>query len=347
MPKLYYGEAMKLMARTLPCLGMLALANFLFGLAVVLYWTILYGLIYLTRNMSFIPLILFLVGTGGTWMGFKAIKKLVLYTFKAGHIAVMAELLKNGKLPEGASQIAFGKDQIKARFVEVGAMFAVDEIVKKVVGSINNMVDGALSLLKIDAFKSLGKLVMAVMSTAANYVDEAVLGKIFMEKEKSVWKVASDGTILYAMAWKPILTNAVGLALVSWASLVAFIILFLPAGMLVNAIFPGSIMSGVVVIVFALLAKATLVDTFATATTMIAFHKETATLQVDSAVERKLESVSQSFRELKAKASEKVSAVFSSKAEPATPPTLPPLPVAETALPPLPNNVVSLAEVRT
>lgn len=305
MPKLYFGKAISLMTRTLPCLLAIGAANAVFGLMVVLYYVVLFGILaIIPRGMELLSFVILVVGLGGTWGLFKAFRHYFLYLLKAGHVAVMAEYLQNGKLPEGQSQIAFGKAQVTSRFTNVSGMFVVGELVSGVVAVITKTVEGIMSYIPVESLQQLTKIISAVVKMATSYIDEAILARAFIEKDKNIFEVGKEGTILYAMAAKPILFNAAGLALFSWAATALFVGLFTPVGYAINFFLPASIswVGVVAVFIFAYLAKITFCDTFALATTIVAFHEETKALKPDPAWDARLSSVSDKFRELSAKA---------------------------------------------
>lgn len=304
MPRLYFAEAVKLMMRTLPCVLAIVGVHFLFGLGVTLYYGAVFGMAYLTRGMDTLSGFILLGGLGGSLAAYKAFKHYVLYLMKAGHIAVMAELLSRGRLPSGTNQLAWGKDQVQSRFKDVSLMFVVDGLVKGVVNVITNMMGGLGNLIPVEAVQQLIRLLQIVVRKGAEFIDEAILARAFMLREQNVFAVAKDGTLLYAQAWKPILINAAGLALISWASFPVFLILFTPVGLALNAVLPQSMsfMPTVVVIALAYLGKASLGDTFALASTLATFHHETKDLVPNAEWDARLTAASDKFRELKARA---------------------------------------------
>jgi len=336
MPRFYFGKAFSLMAKTLPCVLAIMAANAVFGLVVVVYYIVLFGVLaIMPKGLELLSFVIFVVGLGGNFALFKAFKHYFLYLLRAGHIAVMAEFLSAGKLPAGTSQISFGKTQVVDRFKSVSGMFVVGELVQGVVGAITNMMGGLLSFFPGDTLKQLGKIVAAVIKTASSYIDEAILARAFIQKDKNIFEVGKDGTILYAMAWKPILANAAGLAVLSWASMAIFIVLFVPVGYVMASVLPSSLdwVATVSVIAFAYLSKVSLGDTFAVATTIAAFHEETKNMVPSAEWNAKLTSASDKFRELSKRATEKFTGAPT--ATPAAAPTHVAMAAAE--LPPLPN----------
>ena len=304
--KLYYGEALSLMMRTLPCVLVRWGVNMAFGLALLVYYAIIFGLAFLAGQIHpigfVVVAILGLAGSGGLYYW---LRQYVLYILKAGHIAVMMEILMNDRVPEG-SQLQWGREQVQSRFKDVSILFGVDQLVRGVVRGITNMVGGALTWLPIPNIRSLVNFAKQVMRTASDYIDEAILARAYMKREQNVWEVAKEGTVLYAMAWKPILLNAFGLTIISWISFGVFAAIFAVPGFLLYAILPEAIQWAAIVAVFAFafLSKLVFGDTFALAATLAAYHHETKDLTPDPEWTARLEQVNGKFRQLGERARE-------------------------------------------
>lgn len=339
--RLYYGQAIKLMTKTLPCVLAIVGANAAFGALMGVYYITLYGILVLCTKMhlDLLGTIIFLVGIGGNFALYRLFKHYTLYLLRAGHVAVMAEYLEYGKLPEGVNQLQHGKNQVKERFGTVSSMFVVGELVNGVVRTITNLMGGVASFIPVEAVQQFVKVAQAVIRMACSYVDEAIMARAFIQKDKDVFEVAKEGTILYAQAWKPILTNAAGLALFSWASFAIFLVMALPVGFALSWLFPSSvILPSVVVILLAYLGKASLGDTFALATTLAAFHEETKAMEPSREWNERLTGASDKFRELSRRAGEKMG--FGKSGMPSHGTAAPaPAAVAAAALPPLPQAV--------
>src|SRR6185436_18266819 len=157
----------------------------------------------------------------------------VFYLLKAAHVAIIAELLVNGNVPGGQGQIAWGKQKVQERFGEVSGMFIIDELVMGVVRAFTRTVFFLTSWLPGETLRTAVRIINRVIEYAMNYIDEAVLARSFWNEHESVWTNARDGVVLYAMVWKPILTNAIALMLISFLPfVVAFILFSAPIGLL-------------------------------------------------------------------------------------------------------------------
>ena len=57
------------------------------------------------------------------------LREYLLYIVKAGHIAVLVELLDDGELPGGRGQINHATEVVKQRFGQASILFGVDQLV--------------------------------------------------------------------------------------------------------------------------------------------------------------------------------------------------------------------------
>jgi len=210
----------------------------IFAFVAMIFLGIMIGIGFLLLKMfgesSSAFLIVMLLAFGVIYGGLKFFERYVLYLVKIAHISVVVELLKNGNIPEGKGQIAYGKDQVKDNFGSANIAFVVDKMVHGAVKQIQRWtlrVGEAFSF--IPGAKNIIGLLNAIMSVGLNYIDEAVVSYIIVRKneqrEETVWKSASDGVVLYAQSWKGIIKTATGaVALIYAFSIVFFIIFALP-----------------------------------------------------------------------------------------------------------------------
>jgi hypothetical protein len=249
--------------------------------------------------------ILFIVAFAMVVPAYNLAYKYVFYMFKAAHVAIMAEILVNGKLPDGVNQLDYGRQKVTERFGEVNSMFVVDELVAGVVNAFTNTVYSIASWLPGDTLQTLASIANRVVHYATNYIDEAVLARSFYNKqEQNVWENARDGVVLYAMSWKPLLTSAVVLMVISFIpGLVAFVVFAAPLGGLLYLINPGIAAWAVLLALFlGWIFKAALGDSFALAAIIAAYQRVTDGKTPDPAMAAQLDSVSTAFQDLKNKA---------------------------------------------
>jgi len=307
MPKIYLAEAFALIGKTLPILWVRLGSYLVLGAALGVYAALFGGIAWLLgRLWAPLGVIVFLVAIGGAFAVVNWAGRYWFYLLKAAHTAVMTEFIVTGKGPAG-SQLAYGKEQVLSRFQDTSILFGVDLLVNGAVRAIIRTFTRIASILPVPGIDGLGKLLERIAVTSTTYIDEAVLSRAYMRREQNVWAVAKDGVVLYAQAWKPILANAVVLALLSFVEFLLFLlVLGLPA-VAVGAAVPGlRVALGVGVLIGAWMLKLAVSDAFALAATLIAYHRSTTGMEPDPEWVAKLDGVSDKFRELGRKAAEAV-----------------------------------------
>ncbi len=323
MPKLYFGEALNLLAKTMPFIWLRLGSYLVLGLVLGLMFAVMGGIAWLLGQLwAPLGIIVFLLAFGGaagimTWAG-----RYYFYLLKAGHTAVMTEIIVTGQAPQ-SNQIAHGKEQVMSRFRDTSIMFGVNVLVDGVVKAFTRTFSNIMGILPIPGLRGLMGFAERIAVASTSYIDEAILSRAYAQREPNVWKVAKDGVILYAQAWKPILTNAVVLAIISYIEFLALlIILGLPAIAIGAAIPALRVALGIGVIILAVMIRLAVSDAFRMASTLVAYHRETAGLEPNPEWQAKLESVSDKFRTLGQKAASYVpSSAQATNTQPGTQPT--------------------------
>ncbi len=133
-----------------------------------------------------------------------------LYLLKAGHIAVLTELITKGSIGNGQEgMFSYGKRIVTNRFGEVNISFAVDALIKGVVNMFNRTLDFIANLLPIPGLNSLAAIVRAVMRAATSYVDETIFSYNLARGDENPWRSSKDALIYYAQNSNEILKTAV------------------------------------------------------------------------------------------------------------------------------------------
>ncbi len=287
MRSLQLGQALRLVTRTLPIAGVRLGVTLLLWLAFIVYIGAVGALVFfVARAIPWLGIVLGVIGAGGLiWLTVLA-QRYVLYLIKAAQIAVMAELLTADALPEGASQLRWGRDRVAERFGEVSGMFVVDQIVSAVVAGFTRLVYGLVSWLPGTTLRGLARLAGRVVHYAVTYVDEAILARTFWLDDGTVWQNARDGVVLYAMVWKPLLVNALALMLLSLVpGVLVVVLLAAPIGWLAHAVWSGaggwSILAA---LALGWAVKVGIGDSFAMAAIVAAYQRSIAGLEPDPAM---------------------------------------------------------------
>jgi hypothetical protein len=253
-------------------------------------------------------------GTFGLWggvIGFGLvsvvvywIREYILYILKAGHIAVMVELMQGRPLPEGKGQIDYARDVVTARFGEANVLFALDQLIKGVIGAITGLIGGIAAFIPLPGLNGLVAFVNTVIRLSLTYVDEIILGYNIRLNSKNPWETSRQGLVLYAQNGRTMVKNAIWLSLFLWIiALVIFIVMLAPMAGLFYLL-PGDIAgwSFVAAIVFAWAFKAAFLEPFAIAALMDVYFRTIEGQVPNVEWDRKLSEASAKFRELKDKA---------------------------------------------
>jgi len=303
MPKLYISEAVSLAFQTAPFMLLRAGLYLAFGVGLLIYFGIFIGLLHVCGNNGFASLV-FLIATLGVFPIMKFFKTFVIYLLQAAHIAVIAQLIRDGKLTDGVSQIAYGKDFVMTKFKDVAGLSAADILINSILKSFNQTIIKTAEFINFPGLEGLAQLINITVNYSVSYLAEAVLSFIIIHKEENYWKGAKDGLILYVQSWKGLLMNSAVMGIINAASfIVFFLVLILP----ISLIFPKSAAGVVVAVALAYLAKEALVYPVAMIAIILTFHRETQGKEPDPVWEARLEGVSAKFGELKQKALDFVS----------------------------------------
>lgn len=205
------------------------------------------------------------------------LREYTLYLVKAGHIAVMVEVLEGRDLPAGKDQIAYARDIVTERFGEASVLFAIDQIVKGVLRAVVGLVGSLASFLPVPALDRLMGAVHAFLKIAVGLMDEVILAHAIRTRSENPYSSARVALVLYAQNAQPMMINAAWLTLVSWVLALAVFFVMLGPAALVVWLMPGSITAGTFVfaVLFAWAVKVALIEPFAIACMLQAFFTVT------------------------------------------------------------------------
>ncbi|MBM9520338.1 hypothetical protein JWG39_11000 [Desulforhopalus vacuolatus] len=305
--KLHLGEAWGVLMKTLPCVLVRIAVYAIVALGSAIYVGVL---LLMAKVFGGAGGILVLVGIVVLFGLLKLLQRYVLYLIKAGHIAVITEILQNGQLPENVGQFVYGKNVITGVFKEVSVLFAVDQLVSGAIKAFNKTAVRVADLIPLPGIEAVAKFAGMIVNYAVTYVDETILSFNLTRKDRNIWKNAETGLVLYAQNWKPILSNAVALAVINIAGLVVCVLIMLiPFGILA-AITSNETLK--IVWLFLALAfgyglKLSIINPFCLISTIIAYNHAIEGQEPNVEWKRKLEQVSEKFRELQSKAADYVS----------------------------------------
>lgn len=301
-------EIFGLLLRTLPFL--------LLRLAVYLGITIAYVLA--VGVGSGIGLVVGKVGGGGgagagwgAFAGFVIVtgllywaREYLLYLVKAGHIAVLVELMDGRAIPDGKGQIDFASNIVKQHFATSSMLFGLNQLIRGILRAFNRLTVSIAEWLPIPGLDVLVKLVDAVINTSLSHLDQVILAQILRARSTNPWATARDSVVLYAQNYKGVLKNAAFLTLIIWAlTLLIFLVVFGPIAALIGLFHVhAGLWTFALALVAALSLKAALIDPFAMTALLQVYDRITAGQTPDPQWSAKLEGISAKFRELTQKA---------------------------------------------
>ena len=234
------------------------------------------------------------------------LREYLLYMVKAGHIAVLVELLEGHSLPQGRSQIQHATASVKERFGQASALFAVDQLIKGVLKALTGLVRGVFRLLPIPGAQQFLRVVQMFLRIAVGFIDEVILAYSFRTRAENPWGASREGLVLYGQNLKPMFKNAAWLALIVYGlSFLIFLVLLAPAAAVAYLIPGGWSATGVVVaLLFAWSVKVAVLEPFAITCMMQAYFKTIEGQTPDPEWEAKLDGLSAKFRKLKNRVSD-------------------------------------------
>lgn len=224
----------------------------------------------------------------------------LLYLVKAGQIAVMVDYLDGKPLPYGQGQIAYARAVVTERFGQASALFALDRLIRGVIGLITGLVEGVMTILPIPGLAQVMTAVRAYLRIAVGLVDEVILAHAIRTRSENAWEAAHDGLVLYAQNGRAMLINAAWLTLISWVlAAVVFVLMLGPAAALVWLL-PGDASAGMFVfaLIFAWAVKAAVIEPFALACMLQVFFSVTEGQEPQPEWRGRLTQISDKFRQL-------------------------------------------------
>lgn len=227
-------------------------------------------------------------------------REYILYLVKAGHIAVLVELMDGKPLPAGRSQITHATAVVKDRFVQASVLFAIDQIIKGVIAAVTGLARGVLTILPLPGARQLAGVLHAFLRVAVGFVDEVILAYIIRTGSEDPKAAARDALILYGQNYGVMLRNAAWLAIIVYfLGFLVFLVMLGPAALVVY-LMPGAWSAGgfVFALLFAWSVKAALLDPFAITCLMQVYFRTIEGQTPDPAWEGRLDQLSDKFRRL-------------------------------------------------
>jgi len=245
-----------------------------------------------------------IIGFGVVSVAVYWVREYILYVVKAGHIAVMVSLIDGRPLPQGQGQIAYASDVVKARFGETNVLFALDQLIKGVIGAITGIIWTVGNFLPIPGLDGLVSFINSVIRMSLTYVDEIILGYNIRINSLNPWETSRQGLVLYAQNGVVMVKNALWLTVFLYLlAFVVFLVILTPVAGLMYFL-PDAVggWSFVVALIFAWAFKAAVLEPFAIAALMEVYFKTIEGQVPNAEWDGKLANASAKFRDLKDRA---------------------------------------------
>ena len=244
----------------------------------------------------------FLIWCGSIKYVHLLIMNYVGYLFKAGHIAVLAEVAATGQVP--SNQVEYGKELVKERFVTANVYFALDKLVASAVKQIQRKIEKASNYLDfIPGMDKAASLVKWFVELSLGYIDECCLGYTFYQSQQGAFQSACDGVVIYAQNVKHLLKNAALTMLkLVLATLAAVLVIFIPVGVLFKILRWSGLFAFVLACLIAWVVKFAFLDSYVLCQTMAGYMAVAPTTQITFDLYGSLCRISSSFKEMWEKA---------------------------------------------
>jgi hypothetical protein len=269
--------------------------------------------------------IVFIVIFGGFFALLRFARRYFLYMIKAAHVAAITEYIKTGGAPVTEKGykgvIAYGTEKIKGSFMEANIAFVADALIAGATKQILHWLNKVQRIVSfIPGMDIIMKFANLIISTALNYIDEAVLSYVFYhDEEKNGFKKACDGLVYYAQSWKGMLKGAFKVAAFVWVLrivvFIIFLLLFIAVGQTMFPSIVANIFGFLLACIIVYGVEAIIVVPYATCIMINDYYKAIEGQRVRSDLHGTLCKVSRKFRSLFEKSDRPL------PAEPATVPT--------------------------
>ena len=245
-------------------------------------------------------------GFGLASAGVYLIREYLLYMVKAGHIAVLVELMEGKELPGGKGQIDYAQGIVRERFAQSSILFGLDQLIKGVLKAFNRAFSTIANFLPIPGIQGIASFINTIINLSLTYLDEVILAYNMKTRAENPWAASRTALILYAQNYKAFLKNAFWLAFVIWGmTFLVFLLVLAPVAGLVS-LFPGSAgpLTLIIAVVFAWGIKQAVIEPIGMTALMQVFFNVTEGQEANPEWEGKLDKVSKKFSELKDKAAD-------------------------------------------
>ncbi|NIA13908.1 MAG: hypothetical protein GWP08_07495 [Nitrospiraceae bacterium] len=227
----------------------------------------------------------------------------VFCRLQAGHIALLSEIITEGRFPAGISQMKWVRGRVMHYFSGSGILTDVRRSLRDIIRAVNHSLFDSAAILPVPGIEGSLTFSRRIVDLAQGYVEEAAIAHAFKAKGDNMFEAARSSIVSYCQCWKVVLGNAVTLTLLGYGfALVASLLFLAPLGLASLWLVPESTMIRftlfAVGVFLGFSAKWALFDPVASASVILTFLEESELLTPDEAWEKKLELASPEYQEL-------------------------------------------------
>ena len=290
-------KASEVFSKTMPFMW----AKLLLGLATVAVAAVLFGILmglaWLFNSESVTGIMLII------WVSAIGVVRFLLmqymgYMVKAGHVAVIAEAVTSGYIPN--DQVNYGKQRVLERFPTANVYFALDKLVSAAVRAIQKQVGKLGNALNfIPGMGTITSLAQFFIDLSLGYVDECCLGYTFYQRDQDAFKSAADGVMIYVVNWKAMLGNAAKtMVFVILALLAMTVALFIVIGIPFRMFGWSGLVAFVLSLLIAAAIKSAFIDSYILINMMCVYLEAAPTTVIPYDLYGQLCGMSSQFKEL-------------------------------------------------
>ena len=244
-------------------------------------------------------LILCLGGFGFAWWG---LVRYGLHLISCGHVAVLTELITNGRINNGSeSMFAYGRAIVISRIGQESLLYGLNAAVRRIINSLHATLEGFAETVAVPGLESLTNLATMVMKAATAYLDKVIFSYSLSRPDRDAWTAAREGLIYYAQNARPILKTSVWVIVLDKVlTVVLWLVLLAPAAIL-TVMLPHSMREtgGLATLVIAALLAGSLRGAFLKPVfltmIMVRFHTAIEGQTVDPVWDARLSNASSTF----------------------------------------------------
>lgn len=305
-----FSTALSLVMRTLPYalarFGILAATS----LGTALWWIIaLGGAAYLAKLIhgaaGAVWFIGWLMAFGWAW---RTVVRYFLYLLKAGHIAVLTDLITHGQVGDGHEHMfEYGKRVVTDRFGQVNAMLGLELMISAIVCAFHSTLNWITSLLPVPGMRDITGLVNQIVRAATTYIDETMLSYSLARGDEDAFGAARDGLLYYAQNSREVLKTGLWIVIIDkLTTIAAWLVMFIPA-IAIGGLFPASIRGTAILVtaglsfMFTWALRSAFLEPLCLTMVMIKFHLCVRDQPINLEWDERLSSISSQFVALKGK----------------------------------------------